>query len=95
MVGPVSGTDSPLVGGGVTWGSWGTVQQADCSGEEAVLVARGPGPDGPEPLARREGPKEIMSWMRGVGYNPGCPPPGPGDVQLLERREVAADHLLC
>ena len=32
--------------------------------------------------------------MRGIGYNLSCPPQRPGGIQFLERRQIAANHLL-
>ena len=36
-----------------------------------------------------------MSGVRGVGRNLSCTPPDPGGIQVLERRQIAVNHLLC
>ena len=36
-----------------------------------------------------------MSGVRGVSHNLSSSPQGPGGVQVLERWQIAANHLLC
>ena len=36
-----------------------------------------------------------MSGVGGISHNLSCVPQGPGGVQVLERRQIAANHLLC
>ncbi len=36
-----------------------------------------------------------MSKVGGVGHNLSCMPQGPGGIQVLERWQIAANHLLC
>lgn len=53
------------------------------------------GPDGPQPPARVETFKEFVSRVGGVGHNLSRSPQSPGGMQVLEGRQIAADHLLC
>ena len=52
-------------------------------------------PDGPQPPTRGECLKEFVSGVGGISHNLSCTPQGPGGVQVLERRQIAANHLLC
>ena len=73
----------------------GLVDEANCRWEETVFLARGFGPDGPQPPARGKCFKQFMSGVRGVGHNLSCTPPDPGGIQVLERWQIAAKHPLC
>ena len=62
--------------------------------EKNVFVVRGFGPDGPQPPARGKCFKQFVTGLRGVGHNLSCTPPDPGGIQVLERWQIAANHLL-
>ena len=57
-------------------------------------MARGIGPDGPQPSAGGEWLKQGVSRVGGVGHNLPRSPQGPRGVQVLEVRQIAANHLL-
>ncbi len=57
-------------------------------------MAGGPGPDGPQPSARRECFKKCMSRVRSVSHKLNHPLQGSGSVQVLKRWKVASDYLL-
>ena len=63
-------------------------------GFKTVLVAGGFGPDGPQPPTRGKCFEQFVAGVRGVGHNLSCTPPDPGGIQVLERRQIAANHLL-
>ena len=71
----------------------GLVDKANCSREEAGLVARGFGPDGPQPPAGGKYLKEFLTRVGGSGHNLNCPPQGPRGEQVLKRWKIAANHL--
>ncbi|KAK5614887.1 hypothetical protein CRENBAI_010337 [Crenichthys baileyi] len=63
--------------------------------EEAVFVARGFGPDGPQPPARGESLIQFVSKVGGVSCDLPCSPPSPGGIEFMKRRKIAANHPLC
>ena len=56
-------------------------------------MAGGFGLDRPQPLTGGEYFKEYMSGVGGVQHDLPCTPQCPGGMQVLEGRQVAADHL--
>src|SRR4029434_2086040 len=52
------------------------------------------GPDGPQPSAGGEWHKEFVYRVGGISHNLPCMPQGPGCIQILERWQIAANHLL-
>ena len=73
----------------------GLVDKTSGGGEKTVHVACGFGPDGPQPPARGECLKEFVSGVGGIGHNLSSTLQSPGGVKVLERRQIAANHLLC
>ena len=74
-------------------GVTGLVNEASCRWEETVL-AEVLVLDGPQPPARGESLQKFVSKMKEADNNLTCTPQGPWGVQVLERRQIAAAHLL-
>ena len=75
------------------WGSGAVVDEASCRREETVFAAGGFGLDRPQPLTGGECFNEYKSGVGGVQHDLPCMPQCPGGMQVLEGRQVAADHL--
>ncbi|CAB1423622.1 unnamed protein product [Pleuronectes platessa] len=56
---------------------------ANCSREEAGLVAGGFGPDGPQPPALGKNLKEFVTRLGRISHNLTCTPQGPRGKQVL------------
>ena len=85
---------SVLAGSQLSVWSLGLVEEANSGREETVFVACGIGPDGPQPSAGGEQLEQGVSRVGGVGHNLSRSPQGPRGVQVLEGRQIAANHLL-
>ncbi|CAB1458901.1 unnamed protein product [Pleuronectes platessa] len=68
----------------------GLVDKANCSREEAGLVAGGFGPDGPQPPARGRNLKEFVTRVGRISHNLACTPQGPRGKQAPFLMELTA-----